>query len=76
MTKFTLDTKGQVFQGHESRNMSFQKENFDNVPVGLAIFVSGDKIGMVHRKANEFRIILRDAGNEQFDGDRLTTIVN
>ncbi|GFW03268.1 hypothetical protein TNCV_463821 [Trichonephila clavipes] len=55
--------------------MSFQKENFNNVSVGLRIFVSADEIEMVYGNANDFRIILRDTGNGQFDGDRLTTIV-
>ncbi|GFX88595.1 hypothetical protein TNCV_2660061 [Trichonephila clavipes] len=56
---------------------ALQAEPFIDVPVGPAVFGSRKEIRVVHRDTNHFRVfaILRNAGNGQFDQDRLATMV-
>ncbi|GFT84446.1 hypothetical protein TNCV_3862041 [Trichonephila clavipes] len=77
VTKLSPDSEIQVFERYRSRQVAFQAETFINVTVGPSVFVCREEVGVVHREANYFWIcaILRNAGNGQFDRNRLTTMV-
>ncbi|GFX86604.1 hypothetical protein TNCV_462241 [Trichonephila clavipes] len=77
VTKLAPDTESQVFQRHGSGQVAFQAEPFNDVPVGSAVFSCCEEVGVIHRDANYFRIfaIFQNAGNGQFDRNRLTTMV-
>ncbi|GFV79118.1 hypothetical protein TNCV_2613041 [Trichonephila clavipes] len=77
VTKLAPDAERQVFERYRSGQVALQAEPFIDVPVGPAVFGSRKEIRVVHRDANYFRVfaILRNAGNGQFDRDRLATMV-
>ncbi|GFY19360.1 hypothetical protein TNCV_4127471 [Trichonephila clavipes] len=77
VTKLAPDAKSQVFQRHGSGQVAFQAEPFINVPVGSAVSGGREEVGVIHRNANHFWIyaILRNAGNGEFDRNRLDTMV-
>ncbi|GFV06333.1 hypothetical protein TNCV_1528571 [Trichonephila clavipes] len=77
VTKFALDAESQVFQRHGSGQAAFQAEPFIDVPVGSAVSDGREEVGVIYRDANHFWIfaILRNAGNGQFDRDRLAPMV-
>ncbi|GFY19348.1 hypothetical protein TNCV_4127351 [Trichonephila clavipes] len=77
VTKLAPDAESQVFQRHGSGQVAFQAEPFINVPVGSAVCGGCEEVGVIHRNANYFWIfaILRNAGNGEFDLDRLDTMV-
>ncbi|GFW88558.1 hypothetical protein TNCV_828271 [Trichonephila clavipes] len=77
VTKLAPDAERKVFEGYRSGQVALQAEPFIDVPVGPAVFGSREEVGMIHRDANHFWIfaILRNAGNGQFDRDRLATMV-
>ncbi|GFY11522.1 hypothetical protein TNCV_3183601 [Trichonephila clavipes] len=77
LTKLSPDTEIQVFQRRGPGQVAFQAEPFINVPVGSAVFVCREEVGVIHRDTNQFGLcaILRYAGNGQFDRNRLTTMV-
>ncbi|GFU01251.1 hypothetical protein TNCV_5124041 [Trichonephila clavipes] len=73
VTKLAPDAERQVFQ----RQAAFQAQPFINIPVGRAVFGSRKEIRVVQLDTNHLWIfaILRNAGNGQFDRDRLATMV-
>ncbi|GFX25714.1 hypothetical protein TNCV_4277091, partial [Trichonephila clavipes] len=77
VTKLAPDAERQVFEGYRSGQVALLAEPLIDVPVGPAVFGGRKKIKLVHREANHFWIfaILRNASNQQFDRDRLTTMV-
>ncbi|GFX21770.1 hypothetical protein TNCV_547071 [Trichonephila clavipes] len=79
VTKLAPDAERQVFEGYRSGQVALQAEPLVDVPVGPAVFGSRVrvKIRVIHRDTNYFRVfaILRNAGNGQFDRDRLATMV-
>ncbi|GFY08228.1 hypothetical protein TNCV_1356391 [Trichonephila clavipes] len=77
VTQFTPDAERQLFQGHGSRQVVFPVDPFVYVMFGPAIFGGHEEVRVVHREANQFWIfaILWNAGDRQYDGDRLATMV-
>ncbi|GFW10115.1 hypothetical protein TNCV_2568991 [Trichonephila clavipes] len=77
VTKLAPDAERQVFEKYRSGQVALQAEPFIDVPVGPTVFGSRKEIRVVHRDTNDFRVfaILRNAGNGQFDRDRLATMV-
>ncbi|GFS82875.1 hypothetical protein TNCV_289061 [Trichonephila clavipes] len=75
--KLAPDAERQVFEGYRSGQVALQAEPFIDVPVGPAVFGCRKEIRVVHRDSNHFRVfaILRNAGNGQFDRDRMATLV-
>ncbi|GFX32964.1 hypothetical protein TNCV_2136191 [Trichonephila clavipes] len=78
VTKLAPDAERQVFERYRSGQVALQAEPFIDVPVAPAVFGSRKEIRVVHRDTNYFRVfaILRNAGNGQFDRDKLATMVN
>ncbi|GFU33725.1 hypothetical protein TNCV_2047971 [Trichonephila clavipes] len=77
VTKFAPDAERQVFEGYRSGQVALQAEPFIDVPLGPAVFGSRKEIRVVHCEANHFWIlaILRNASNQQFNRNRLATMV-
>ncbi|GFT80162.1 hypothetical protein TNCV_2241371 [Trichonephila clavipes] len=77
VTKLAPDEERQVSQRYGSGQAAFQAQPFIDVQVGPAVFGSRKEIRVVHRDTYHFWIfaILRNAGNGQFDRDRLATMV-
>ncbi|GFV56796.1 hypothetical protein TNCV_4185901 [Trichonephila clavipes] len=77
VTKLAPDAERQLFEGYRSGQVAFQAEPFIDVPVGSAVFGGREEVGVIHREANHFRgfTIFRNAGNGEFDRDRLATMV-
>ncbi|GFT72683.1 hypothetical protein TNCV_755881 [Trichonephila clavipes] len=77
VTKLAPDAERQVFEGYRYGQVALQAKPFIDVPVGPAVFGSRKEIRVVHRDTNHFRVfaIFRNAGNGQFDRDRLATMV-